>query len=272
MKGSSSLAKCCLCLLAVAAAAEAFCYRKNPPKSQDNDVEHINQPGNYSIWVCVKSIDLATDLEKAPKTNISQIWFSMSTVEKIKNEAFLKFAEKLVKIEIWSSKLAEIEDGAFNGLKELKGLVLPRNELTVLKAAWFKDTSKLLELNLANNRINSIEIEFLKSVPALINLDLRGNELMALPNDFVKQLPASLLHLNLYSNPLNYRQMHEVAEWGKNKEDKTNEPKMKELKHVLNITKTCLEDKNISEKTNEAIDKCVEDKLNADVTAAAAKS
>ena len=139
----------------------------------------------------------------------------------------------------------------------------------MLKAAWFKDTPKLLELNLANNRINKIEMEFVKSVPALINLDLRGNELTTLPNDFIKQLPSTLLHMNLYSNPLNYRQMHEITEWGKSKEDKMNEPKMKELKHVLGITKTCLDDKNIIDKTNEAIDKCVEDKMKADVAAVA---
>ncbi|KAL7286814.1 leucine-rich glioma-inactivated protein 1-like [Trichogramma pretiosum] len=265
----SSLAKCCLCLLAMAAMAEAFCYRKNPLKSQDMDVEQMNQPGNYSIWVCVKSIDLATDLEKAPKGNISQIWFSMSTVEKIKNEAFLKFYDKLVKLEIWSSKLAEIEDGAFKGLRELKGLVLPRNEITVLKASWFRDLSKLLELNLANNRIASIEIDFLKSVPALINLDLRGNDLVALPTDFVKHLPATLRQLNIFSNPLNYHQQLQVVEWSKNKDDKlTNEPKMKELKHVLELTKNCLDDKNITDKTNEAIDKCVDDKLNEEVATA----
>lgn len=140
-----------------------------------------------------------------------------------------------------------------------------------MKAAWFKETPNLLELNLANNRISSIEIEFLKLVPALINLDLRGNELVAVPNDFVKQLPASLRRLNLYNNPLNYRQTLEVVEWSKTKDDKTNESKLKELKHVFNVTKNCLEDKAIVEKTNDTIDKCVEDKLNNEIALIAAK-
>ncbi|XP_011498604.1 PREDICTED: uncharacterized protein LOC105362810 [Ceratosolen solmsi marchali] len=261
-----AVTKCCLVLLTIVAATDAFCYRKSVPKNQENaEVLGLTLVGNYSIWVCVQSPDIAADLERAPKINTTQIWFSMSKVEKLKSEAFAKFAEKLIKIEIWDSKLAEIEDGALKGLKELKGLVLPRNELTTVKAAWFKDTVNLLELNLMYNRIQSLEFEFLKLVPALINLDLRGNELIALPTDFIRQLPVSLRRLNIYSNPLNYRQMIEVMEWSKAKDDKTNDTKLKELKHVFNITKICLEDKTILDKNTEAINKCVEDKMNNEI-------
>ncbi|OXU29981.1 hypothetical protein TSAR_003045 [Trichomalopsis sarcophagae] len=253
-----------LVLLALTALAEGFCYRKNPPKSQEN-AEQLLQPGNYSILVCVKSTDLAADLEKAPKQNITEVWFSMSNVPKLQNDAFAKYAEKIVKIEIWSSKLAEIEDGALKGLKELKGLILPRNELTTLKASWFKETPRLLELNLAFNRLRTIEVEFLKLVPALISLDLRGNELASLPGDFVKQLPASLRRINIFNNPLNYKQSMEIVEWSKNKDDKTNESRLKELKHVFNMTKICLDNKTITDKSNDAIDKCVEEQMNIEV-------
>lgn len=109
------LGKACLVLLALAVVADGFCYRKNPPKSQDN-AEQLLQPGNYSIWVCVQSKDLSADLEKAPKVNTTQVWVSMSDVPVLKADAFTKFAEKLVKIEIWASKLAEIEDGALKGI------------------------------------------------------------------------------------------------------------------------------------------------------------
>ncbi|XP_014205832.1 insulin-like growth factor-binding protein complex acid labile subunit [Copidosoma floridanum] len=248
----------CSCL----GPAQGFCYRKNPPRTQDN-AEQLQQPANYSIWVCVQSTDLQADLEKAP-SQITQVWFSMSKVEKLKAGAFAKFAEKLVKIEIYGSKLAEIEDTAFTGLKELKGLILPRNELTVLKAAWFKDTPKLLELNLANNRIQSLEPDFLKLVPGLINLDLRGNEIVTLPVDFVKKLPVSLRRLNLYNNPLNYKQTMEVIDWSKNKDDDKN--KLKDLKHVVFVTKACMADKVIAV-NDAAVDKCVEDKLNAELAA-----
>lgn len=101
-------------LLSVAIYVDGFCYRKNPPKSQES-TEALQQPGNYSIWVCVQSKDYAADLEKAPKQNITQLWTSMSQVDKLKNEQFAKFADKLIKIEIWGSKLAEIEDNAFKG-------------------------------------------------------------------------------------------------------------------------------------------------------------
>ncbi|XP_003426119.1 carboxypeptidase N subunit 2-like [Nasonia vitripennis] len=253
-----------LVLLALTALAEGFCYRKNPPKSQEN-AEQLLQPGNYSILVCVKSTDFAADLEKAPKQNITEVWFSMSNVPKLQNDAFAKYAEKIVKIEIWSSKLAEIEDGALKGLKELKGLILPRNELTTLKASWFKETPKLLELNLAFNHLRTIEVEFLKLVPALISLDLRGNELASLPGDFAKQLPASLRRINIFNNPLNYKQSMEIVEWSKNKDDKTNESRLKELKHVFNMTKICLDNKTITDKSNDAIDKCVEEQMNVEV-------
>ncbi|XP_058792341.1 uncharacterized protein LOC131664906 [Phymastichus coffea] len=253
---------------ALANYANGFCYRKNPPKSQES-TEALQQPGNYSIWVCVQSKDFAGDLEKAPKRNITQVWMSMSQVPKLSNDQFAKFADKLIKIEIWGSKLAEIEDNAFRGLKELKGLILPQNELTSIKSVWFKDSSKLLELNLAFNRIQSVEIAFLKLVPALINLDLRGNELVSVPADFVKQLPASLRRLNLYNNPMNYKQTMEAVEWSKSKDDKANEPKLRELKHVFNVTRACIDDKAV-EKTNEAVDKCVEDRLNNEILAAAA--
>ncbi|KAJ8673612.1 hypothetical protein QAD02_004874 [Eretmocerus hayati] len=249
-----------LLILAVAVGAQAFCYRKSPPRSQDT-AESLAQPGNYSIWVCVQSQDLAADLEKAPKANTTQLWVSMSHVPKLPADAFAKLADKLVKIEIWSSKLAEIDDAALNGLKELKGLILPRNELSTIKAAWFKHTQKLLELNLANNKIASIEIDFLKSLPALINLDLRGNELLALPEDFVKQLPPTLRRLNIFNNPLNYRQTNQLAEYSKTKDDKTNEPRLKELKHVLSVTKSCLDDKDLSDKSNAGVDKCVEERM-----------
>lgn len=152
----------------------------------------------------------------------------------------------------------------------MKGLILPRNELTTLKAVWFKETPKLLELNLAFNRLRAIEVEFLKLVPALISLDLRGNELVSLPGNFVKQLPTSLRRVNIFNNPLNYKQSMELVEWSKNKDDKTNESRLKELKHVFNLTKVCLDNnKAITDKSNDAIDKCVEDQLNVEVELAA---
>ena len=142
-------------------------------------------------------------------------------------------------------------------------MILPRNELTVVRTAWFRNTPKLLELNLANNRIQTVELDVLKQLPELMSLDLRGNELLFLPGDFVKQLPASLRRFNVFGNPLNYRQLLEVVEWAKTKDDKANELKMKELRHIFNITRGCLEDKTIVDKSNEAIDKCVEEKMNS---------
>lgn len=67
---------------------------------------------------------------------------------------------------------------------------------------------------------------------------------------------------------MNYKQMMEAVEWSKSKEDKWNEPKLRELKHVFTVTKACIDDKAISEKGNEAVDKCVEDKLNDEISAA----
>jgi hypothetical protein len=134
-----------------------------------------------------------------------------------------------------------------------------------VKAAWFKDTPNLIELNLAYNHIRSLEIEFLKLLPALICLDLRGNEIIALPADFLKQLPASIRYLEVFSNPLNFAQLLEVIEWHKAKNDKTIDTKLKELKHVFNLTKICLEDKTILDKNHEAINKCVEDKMDNEI-------
>lgn len=115
-KKKMMMIKYLLVFLAGLALVQGYCYRKNPPRSQEN-AEQLQQPANYSILVCIRSDSIEVDLEKVPKINTTQILYSMSNIPKIKSSTFVKF-EKLIKIEMYNSKIAEIEDNAFSGKKK----------------------------------------------------------------------------------------------------------------------------------------------------------
>lgn len=108
----------------------------------------VTTPGEHDVYTCVRSQDFQKDLDRLPLHNITKlvnIVFRESKVPKIEKDSFKKLGNKVLGISIVHCGLQDVDEGAFQGLTELKGLILRRNHLTTVKKEWFKDLAKLGE-------------------------------------------------------------------------------------------------------------------------------
>lgn len=100
-----------------------------------------------------------------------------SEIKLIPGEAFSRFADSLVYLNITNSQVAEIQAGAFGGLDELIELILSHNNIKLIKSNWIKDLKNLKKLRVWHNQITEIEPEVFDHLPHLEILDIAYNNI-----------------------------------------------------------------------------------------------
>lgn len=93
----------------------------------------------------MRSQNFEQDLARLPlnSTKLVNVAFRDGKVPKIDKDDFQKLGTKALGISIVHCGLEDVDEEAFKGLTELKGLILRRNRLTTVKNGWFKDLAKL---------------------------------------------------------------------------------------------------------------------------------
>ncbi|XP_066582219.1 slit homolog 1 protein-like [Prorops nasuta] len=216
---------------------------------------------NRRVFACEKSLDFVSDIKKADLAkNISEVTFTYSNIPLIEKEAFLRFGLDLKTISITRSQLKSVQDGGFHGVAELETLVLTGNLLKIVKSAWFEGVSKLKTLKLNGNRISTIENEIGAVLPGLKFFDLSENQLHCLPENFLGFFH-QLQFFNCRQNPWHYKCCYDIMEWARFNNELDFRPHYRDVQHIQNITRDCLQ--NVSTSLNiHSIDSCVDEKLN----------
>ncbi|XP_029032532.2 leucine-rich repeat and transmembrane domain-containing protein 1-like [Osmia bicornis bicornis] len=128
-----------------------------------------------------------------------------SNTSKINADAFSKFSDSLIELNITGCGVAEIEPNAFRGLSKLQVLGLVNNKIRKIDASWIKDLPNLRELILWRNRITDIDPSFYDLLPELKVWDIAYNDLNAcLSPDLLKKLK-KLRRILIAGNPWSYR-------------------------------------------------------------------
>lgn len=154
-----------------------------------------NEPESYNWYRCTGGT--IADLEQIPD-NASWIDIENMPVGCITETLLSRFADHLQMLHFWECQLTDedIDDNVFHGLKELHELSLARNNLTTVKAVWFKSLPSLKHLSLQNNEIDDIED---KSFSGLYSIYLHGNNLTKVRSKWFEQ-PENMRFIMLDSN------------------------------------------------------------------------
>lgn len=129
------------------------------------------------------------DLQDIPEDDyITIIVIEDMPLGSLNNSMFKRFAGHLVALTCTNCQLTNIDDDTFVGLKNLRYLSLPRNNLTKVKTAWFNDTVYLKTLEFTGNRINDIENNAFSKLDILTSIDLRHNNLTRLKAEWFAHL------------------------------------------------------------------------------------
>lgn len=97
--------------------------------------------------------------------------------------------QSLVHLNLTNCKIGEIEEGAFNGLAQLKTLELSNNELKEFNMQEIASSSPNLEnIFLGNNAIESLADYNNSALSNLIDLDISNNKLTYLPTSILTKL------------------------------------------------------------------------------------
>jgi Leucine-rich repeat (LRR) protein len=132
---------------------------------------------------------------------LRQLTICSQYIPSFRNDTFLSEGlTTLEEISVKFSHLRSIEQGALNGLTNLKQLDLFGNDLSEILPGTFEKMRHLQYINLRNNSIDSLNVGAFSGLISLIKLDLRTNKLLYVhPNTFLS-LP-KLKTLYLYDNP-----------------------------------------------------------------------
>ena len=133
--------------------------------------------------------------------NVEHLKLSDNRITEIKANVFSNF-EKLIVLDLSSNLIANMEDGAFNGLESLQYLYLQNNKISALDPDVFRNTNQLKVLLLDDNEITSIRSKHLVSMWELQELGLQNNQIATLNLESLLRLPDFTLKLHLAGNPL----------------------------------------------------------------------
>lgn len=140
------------------------------------------------------------DLDKIPN-NATSILIDHMRVYRINETMFERFADTLRELHCRCCWLTDIHDNAFSKLTKLEHLRLPGNNLTRVRAAWFKHTIAIRILSFTNNEIGQIDDKAFSELTGLENLRLAMNNLTRVNHVWFKNT-ISLKILLLHSNKI----------------------------------------------------------------------
>ena len=146
--------------------------------------------------------DVAWDL--LTRNVVSSICIKYRDMTNEKLQESFKNSEKFKKIEISSCNLFDetLPDSLFKNCKELKILIIRRNNLKSLDRGLFQQMKHLDTLNLSMNQISSLEEAIFVNCVRLSHLDLSNNQLEDL-SEKVFSSCENLQMLNLANNKIN---------------------------------------------------------------------
>ncbi|XP_067419414.1 leucine-rich repeat-containing protein 53-like [Emydura macquarii macquarii] len=106
-----------------------------------------------------------------------------------------------------SNRITDIKENAFNGLRDLRTLLLDQNQISSSSISdnTFSELQKLQVLVLSNNALNSIYGAWFKNMKGLMRLQLNGNQITNLTDSsFGTTCLDSLRSLDLSNNFISY--------------------------------------------------------------------
>ncbi|XP_030831853.1 slit homolog 3 protein-like [Strongylocentrotus purpuratus] len=103
----------------------------------------------------------------------------------------LRYLDKLENLVIGSNhtKIAKLENEAFENLRNLNNLTLSNNDITDLQPSVFKGLENVTSLNLAHNKLQTLGPNSFSHMPSLEYLNLRKNKLRCVRRTAFYNLP-----------------------------------------------------------------------------------
>ncbi|KAJ8673611.1 hypothetical protein QAD02_004873 [Eretmocerus hayati] len=221
-------------------------------------------PGEHDVYTCVRSNDFEADLARLPLNSTKQIniVFRESKLPKLKKEAFAKLGAKALGISIVHCGLEEIDDEAFKGLTELKGLILRRNRIATVKKTWFSSLAKLESLDLSQNLIREFDPSIFETTPQIQEFEISENLLTKFDIDAMKAKWPKLKKVGLQSNPYTWDQGVKIIEYSNQNPSlvKNSYVAIDGIRDTYKVVKEC--QASITKKDDpKELDICVQNKL-----------
>ena len=173
---------------------------ERPFPSRSSGGCHLVRPNlREPVETCICTTASLDDLSVIPDT-VQNIVFSGSTISTIRNDAFLKFARYLKRLEFRDCVVQNIERRAFYGLRNLETLVIRGNDFNTVESEWFEELSNLKYLDLSRNGIMRIPNGVFDKLPYLVSLDISDNQMNCIGIEYLETL-RYLRELKVTGNP-----------------------------------------------------------------------
>ncbi|XP_001603643.1 insulin-like growth factor-binding protein complex acid labile subunit [Nasonia vitripennis] len=175
----------------------------------------VSNLGEHDAYTCLRSKDFQKDLDRLPLnvTKLVNIAFRNSVVPKLEADSLKKLGTKALGLSIVYSGLEQIHDDAFQGLAELKGLILRRNRITEVKKSWFTNLGKLESLDLSGNMIRQFDPAIFDLTPMIQEFEVSENLLTSFDLDAMKSKWPKLKKVGLQWNPYDWIQGIKIIEY-----------------------------------------------------------
>ena len=120
--------------------------------------------------------------------NMTSLSWKDSILHEIQPETFLRFENRLERLDLNNLSLHRLQHGVFAGLEGLKYLNLDYNKLHRITSGTFENLVQLKHLSLSNNMLTDIQIGMFRGLISLEQLDLQYNMLCGIEQNAFNEL------------------------------------------------------------------------------------
>ncbi|XP_077680761.1 leucine-rich repeat-containing protein 53 [Eretmochelys imbricata] len=161
-----------------------------------------------SCLVCTENVTLCQGLTYIPAAPGTTKALIVTDGNITSLESFdLSLLVNITLLRLSSNRITDIKENAFNGLRDLKTLLLDQNQISSSSISdnTFSELQKLQVLVLSNNALSSIYGTWFKNMKGLMRLQLNGNQITNLTeSSFGTACLDSLRSLDLSNNFISY--------------------------------------------------------------------
>ncbi|XP_033341970.2 uncharacterized protein LOC117229536 [Megalopta genalis] len=161
----------------------------------------VDRPMASLILRCTQLTNVKT-LDRASR-NLTAIEITDSEIPNLPGFLFVKFRERLAKLDLHGIGIQTIDQFAFRGLTNLQELLLWGNKLEVLDGALFAETPSLKVLDVSFNQIQVIHYQVFMSLPNLESFYFDYNQIKMIDYSMLAYLK-NLKNVKFEKNPLNW--------------------------------------------------------------------